>query len=465
MSLYKQLAEQIAGDIEDNKLQRGSRLPSLRQLAKQHAISMTTAVHCYQELESLGLIKAKPQTGYYVAEKSSSLPPPTWSQFASRITVPRASPITTHHHSGPLGVSGSALTDNEQTELERSFRRVMQRIGHRLSSYPNSQGEQGLRLALANHFSELGIACKEHDFVVTSGCMSAMKTALEVCSEQGDAVAISSPCFNGTLELLHVLKRKIVEIPSLEEGIDLDQLEEHLKCGRVKTGVFCTSHMNPQGITMSPKQKQRLARLANQYQVPIIEDDVYLELSYSAHCPLPAKYYDDGGYILWCGSVSKSLSPSYRLGWCIPGRFREQYHQHFAAGSYGVSTPVQLALADFIDSGQYAKLLKAKRRRLLEQREQYLTYLARHLPKGAKVSNPQGGFVVWVQIPSLNGRKLVDDLTKHRIDVRPGALFTTLDLYHDCLRINIGHPLKGGAKSELDKLLSVIKQNLAREMK
>ncbi len=253
--------------------------------------------------------------------------------------------------------------------------------------------------------------------------------------------------------------RQIVEIPSLDEGIDLDQLEQHLRQGSVKAGIFCTSHMNPQGITMSVSQKQRLAALANHYQIPVIEDDVYLELSYAEHTPLPAKSYDQGGYILWCGSISKSLSPSYRLGWCLPGRFTAAYVQQYTAAFFGVSLPIQLAVADFIESGHYAKQVKRRRSRLLHFRQAYLSFLSARLPEQVKISHPQGGMVLWLQVPDLNLTRFTALIETYQIDIRLGQLFSTLSLYDDCFRINIGFELTQDVADELNLLVEAIRQS------
>ncbi|MCZ4293520.1 PLP-dependent aminotransferase family protein [Vibrio sinaloensis] len=459
MSIYKELANQFVEEIEAGRRPEGARMPSLRQLAKQQSVSMSTVVSCYQELESQGWILSRPQAGYFVAPRKPRHSTPQWAQFVSKV-----SNVTTSYPShpsiqGPLGVSTTVNDHNSVTELERSFRRSLKRLGDRLNHYPDTQGEPLLRQALSTHFAKTNIHFSADQLVITAGCMSAIKAALESCSNEGDTIAISSPCFNGILELLGQMSRKIVEIPSLDDGIDLSQLEMHLKEKRVNAAIFCTSHMNPQGINMSANQKQALANLANQYRVPIIEDDVYLELSYHDHTPLPAKYYDKGGYVLWCGSVSKSLSPSYRLGWCLPGRYLDIYKEKFAAASYGVALPTQLAVADFIDSGQYAKHVRHRRAKLLELRRQYLDYLAEHLPPSVKISNPQGGMVLWLQVPNLNSHSFANAVKQHQLDIRLGHLFSTLDLYADCLRINIGYPLQGEAKRQLDLLLTLVNQH------
>ncbi|CCN49565.1 putative GNTR TRANSCRIPTIONAL REGULATOR [Vibrio nigripulchritudo MADA3029] len=458
MSMYRTLASRFIREIEAGKLAEGSRMPSLRQFSKQQAVSMSTAVSCYQELESQGWIHARPQAGYYVSPQRIKHNTPEWASFVSKVSSVNQNFAIHSQHNGPLGVSSTAIDDVSLNELERSFRRASKRIGNRLNQYPDTQGEPLLRNALSDHFSKLGLNFTPNELVITSGCMPAIKAALESCTQVGDAIAISSPCFSGILDLLGQMGRKIVEIPSLDDGIDLAQLENHLKKGVVKAGVFCTSHMNPQGITMSAAQKQKLAELANFYQVPIVEDDVYLELSYSEHTPLPAKYYDQGGYILWCGSVSKSLSPSYRLGWCMPGRYTGQYCQKHAASCFGISLPMQLAMADFIESGHYAKQLKRRRSKLLQLRQTYLSYLSDRLPENVNISHPQGGMVLWLQVPTLNVTQFTSLLEASKIDIRLGHLFSTLSLYDNCLRINFGFELTKEVQRELDVLIDAVRQ-------
>ncbi|WNJ94817.1 PLP-dependent aminotransferase family protein [Vibrio ruber] len=459
MTMYKMMASQIIREIEAGQLSEGSRLPSLRQLAKQQAVSMSTAVSCYQELESQGWIHARPQAGYYVSPRRHKYHTPEWAQFVSRVSQVRQTSVALPVHNGPLGISTTYLDDTARHALEQSFRRASKRLGRRLGQYPHPQGDLSLRHALSAHFAKIGLHIKPDELVITSGCMPAIKSAVEACTQVGDAIAISSPCFSGILDLLGQMGRQIVEIPSLDEGIDLEQLEQHLQQGSVKAGIFCTSHMNPQGITMSARQKQKLAALANHYQVPMIEDDVYLELSYGEHTPLPAKYYDQGGYILWCGSISKSLSPSYRLGWCLPGRFSKNYVDQYTASFFGVSLPIQLAVADFIESGHYAKQLKHRRSRLLNLRQAYLSFLSARLPDKVKMSNPQGGMVLWLQVPDLNVTQFMALLEEYQIDIRLGQQFSTLSLYNDCLRINIGFELTSEVEQELNLLVEAIRQS------
>ncbi|EKO3933181.1 PLP-dependent aminotransferase family protein [Vibrio fluvialis] len=456
MARYKQLAEKFIHDIEAGKLTPGDRMLSLRQFASQHGVSVSTAVSCYAELEAQGWLVARPQAGFFIAQQSQIAPPPSWPPFRSTVTTPTTIRSRTLAPCGPLGTSRLQLDSPAQQALDRSLRRAMKRAANKITYYPEPQGEPALLSALATHFTHCGFALNAQELVITHGCMDAVKNALQVCTQPGDTVAVSSPCYNGLLDLLSQLSLRIIEIPSLADGIDLDQFEQHLQCGQVQAGLFCTTHMNPQGITLSSQQKERLAKLANHYRVPVIEDDVYLELPHRHQPLLPAAYYDDGGYVLWCGSVSKTLSPSYRIGWCRPGRFFQPYLKR----ALGVPTLIQYALADFIDSGAYASHLKRVRYQLSQHKAYYLNYLSEHLPTGSRITQPDGGLVLWMQIPGLNVKAVGKAAEQAQLDIRIGPWFTESERYQDCLRINIGFAPSEEITGELARLMKVIKQHV-----
>lgn len=315
-----------------------------------------------------------------------------------------------------------------------------------------------LRRALSEHFSRYDFHFSEQALVIANGCLDAVRTAIEVTTRPGDAVAISSPCFNGLLQLLAQLQRQVVEIPSTAEGIDLQQLEQHMAEGTIQAALFNCSHMNPTGISLTASQKQQVAGMAARYKVPVIEDDIYLELGYQRTPPMPARHWDREGYLLWCGSVSKTLSAGYRLGWCLPGRYLEAYQQQRLRESYGVSSPIQLAVADFIGSDQYHRHLSALRPRLARQVADYRDYLIQHLPQSARISAPDGGLVLWIQLPGLQGNALAKRVEEQNLDIRIGADFSTLDYYADCVRINCGWPLyaEDGEATEASKQLATL---------
>lgn len=224
---------------------------------------------------------------------------------------------------------------------------------------------------LAKHFSEQYFHISADKLVVTNGCIDAIRTAIEVTTQIDDTVAISSPCFIGLIELLANMGRLVIEIPFHREQLDFLQLETHMSKGEVDACLFSANHIIPQGICLSSKQKEQLAFLAERYEVPIIEDDVYLELNYTNTTPLPIKHWDKSGWVIWCNSISKTLGSGYRLGWCEPGRYFNKYLEHRAVQTFGVNIFIQSAIAEFLYSGQYLKHLRKLR---LAINQQMLSY-------------------------------------------------------------------------------------------
>ena len=465
--IYKDLAQQCINDIKNKKLQPHSRMPSLRNFKAQHNISMTSALNCYQHLESLGWIISRPQSGYFVCQPPLNNNQPEFIDFQSKTSDPaltssQLSYTPTINAIGPLGYACIDPALLPLNGLQQSFRRALKRQSENISFYPAPRGEKVLRDSLSAHFKSYHFHFSSEQLIISNGCMDSIKTALEITTNIGDAVAISSPCYSGLLDMLTLLSRKVVEIPSTDQGIDLQQLEKQMQQGNIKAGLFCTSHMNPQGISISAQQKQQLAHLAETYQIPIIEDDVYLEISHEKVVPLPAKHWDKQGYIIWCGSVSKTLAAGYRLGWCLPGRYHQDYLTRRRYFIQGVNSPTQLAIADFINNGEYARHLKKLRYNVQRNTFDYRHYLAQHLPKNSKISAPNGGFVLWIQIPNLDTKKLFKQAIQAQLDLRVGEHFTTLDLYNDCLRINIGYGLtdqsdqSASTRTALQKLVELI---------
>ncbi len=439
---YRKLADQMIEDIERGLLSHGQKMPSLRTLTRQFSVSMTTALNCYRNLEEQGWIVARPQSGFYVSLPMGAAIEPRSPHFKAKTTAAvlgryGGDQMSASPRSGPFGISQLSPSLTPETYLRRSLKRGLVRATENLCHYPDVQGEPAFREALASHAAGHGFAFVAADVVTTGGCIDAVRLALETTTRVGDAVAISSPCFNGLLALLASLSRRVVEIPSLESGIDLQQLKLLMKNGDITVALFSSSHMNPQGSSLPVEQKMQLAAMANRYQVPLIEDDIYGELSYSGAAPLPIKYWDSAGYVLCCSSVSKTLSPSLRLGWCLPGRYHDAYVRRAQHESLGRNNIVEAGVADFILSGQYQKHLRRVRQQLFANMCAYRSLLSETLPADSAISQPQGGMVLWILVPGLCYEMFMAACVEADLDIRGGDQFSTLAHYNECFRINV----------------------------
>lgn len=440
-ALYIELADDVIETIQTGKRSVGARMPSIRQFTALNQVSKTTALSCYHLLQERGWLQAKPQSGFYTSLPMGDRPTPLSPKFDAVVTKPKRPRFSLAERDSPFYASQLAPELIPLDLLNRCFKRANSRGNSGINLYPEAQGCKQLINSLTTHLSQHYFPVSEN-MVITNGCIDAVRSAIEVTTKEGDAIAITSPCFNGLLELLANTKRLVVEIPSHDGTLDLEQLEQHMKRGTIQACLLSSNHINPQGVSLSVTQKQTLAKLAEKYRVAIIEDDVYLELSYTKENPLPIKHWDKKGWVLWCGSISKTLSPSYRIGWCEPGRFYNQYLEQRQVQFYGVSQPMQNTLAEFIATGLYQKHLKKLRLILTQQSRDYYQFLQINLPSNTRLSAAQGGMVIWIQIPKLDSQKLFTESKKLGIGFRSGPEFSSRNLYKNYLRINAGWPIQ-----------------------
>jgi len=330
---YQILAEQIADKIQQGELQAGQRLISLRQCAEQQNVSINTVKNCYELLEAQGLVFVKNKSGYFVsAEKSvvQHTQRPTHPDFQSQprdvsnlelqIKIQEASINNKLIHLGAIQISSHLVPADA---LRRSIQRALKHSKPEDFLYSDKQGHIRLREALSEHWAEDGFYIAKNDIYISNGCMPALSVMIQSLTEIGDSIIVPTPNFNGQLQLLATLKRKIVEIPADSNGFDLARLEQAMQSSGAKVCLLTVNYQNPLGFCLSNAEKEKIAQLAAQYQCYVIEDDIYAECSFSLKRPLPIQYWDRQGYVIFCGSVSKSLSPAYRVGWfCIHSRLQ-----------------------------------------------------------------------------------------------------------------------------------------------
>src|SRR5690606_4059165 len=156
---------------------------------------------------------------------------------------------------------------------------------------------------------------------------------------------------------------------------------------------------NPLGFQMPDARKQQLMTLLTAHDIPVIENDVYHELYYGDARPSTLKNFDTKGLVLHCASFSKSLTSSYRIGWAMPGRFRAQVEKLKFLNTLTTSSAPQVAIADYLRQDNYDRHLRRIRKLYRQQSRIMSAMVGRFFPEGTRTSTPQGGYVLWVELP------------------------------------------------------------------
>jgi DNA-binding transcriptional MocR family regulator len=280
------------------------------------------------------------------------------------------------------------------------------------------------------------------EIVVTAGALEALDLSLRTVAQPGDTIAVESPTFYGCLQAAERFGLKVVEIPTdSHQGVDLDALSNAIARYPLRACWIMPTLQHPTGSIMPPDKRRELVRLLSKHEIALIEDDAYADLQFADNPAPPAKAYDKQGYVLHCGSFSKSLAPGYRLGWVAAGRFTRGVARLKMESSLATSLPVQQGIGRMLAQGGYEAHLIALRKHLAEQQAAALDSLSRHFPSGYRVARPGGGYFLWIECaPTVNSLEVHRLALKGGITVAPGPMFSARRQFGNYIRLNTGHP-------------------------
>ena len=456
--LYQKLENWLLQGIQQQRWRLGERLPSIRTLCREQGLSKATVQHALQRLEVQGLVESRPKAGYFVTLQPKTVKKPL---SRSRIEAPR--PVNVSELLLDIMRRSAAfdlLPDLHGGDLPPGIVALNRSIGRALRSqrgddyqyYDDPTGDLALREQLTLHHSRRGWVVSPDELCITSGCQNALFLALMASCERGDVVAVESPGFYGSLQLLEQLELQVVEIPtSIETGIDISALEQVLKRWKIKACILSPSFATPGGALMPYDAKSRLLELAEQYDLAIIEDDIYAELAFGT-VPDPLKALDRNDRVIMCSSFSKSLSRDLRLGWISGARWHARILHLKLVTQLASSRYQQQGVADFMEQGGFATHLRRQRHVYRERRDQLISYL-HDWPCDLRVSLPEGGLAVWVELnDSVDTLASYAEALKQGVVITPGPLFSISGQFRNCLRISFAHSWDDRRVAALNRL-------------
>lgn len=466
--LYQTLADRLQQQIRDEVYAVGSRLPGVRPLARQHNVSVATAVNAYRELEKRAVIEARPRSGYFVRQlpaiRKTPRPAGPGRQPAAITGQDRVLRLLQAVHDPRVVNLGAAIPDPDflpTAAMERAFRHVLRHQRRRCSGYEFPPGARELRTRLAQRLATLQVDADPDSVLITNSCQESLAIALRLLTRPGDTVAVESPTYYGLLQVIESLQLKALEIPTdPQEGISLDALSLALERWPVKACVLIPSFSNPLGYCMTDSRKQALLQRLARHSVPLVEDDIYGDLSFSGTRPLPVKHWDTEGLVYYCSSSSKTLSAGLRVGWLLPGRHagRAEYLQF--VNTVSVSTPSQLALAHYLEHGNYDRYLRQVSTQHARAVARMTEWISRLFPPETRVSRPAGGFVLWVELPDhVDTAALMEQALEAGVSFAPGILFSAGSRFRNCLRLNCAVRWDARLERALATLAQLIRQS------
>ncbi|MBX8546344.1 PLP-dependent aminotransferase family protein [Pseudomonas cichorii] len=473
MKRYEKYADDVAELIRSGVLGPDQRVPSVRYASQTHGISPSTVFQAYYLLERRGLIRARARSGYFVNSVVGNAPKP-FSEPQASTQVNESTEVDVSElvfsvldsikdpNTVPFGSAFPSPMLFPLPRLSRSLASASREMDPRMVVTDMSPGNPQLRRQIALRYMVNSLVLPMEELLITNGALEALNLCLQAVTEPGDLVAIEAPAFYACLQVLERLKLKAVEIPTHpRDGIDLGVLKQTLEHHPIKACWCMTTFQNPTGALVPEARKRELVELLREYQVPLIEDDAYAELYYGPQAPKPAKAFDTDGLVMHCGSFSKSLAPGYRIGWVAAGRYAQKIERLKLMTSLCASMPAQAAIADYLQHGGYDRHLRKLRYALEDQQRAMLGAIGRYFPAQTRVSQPVGGYFLWVELPEpLDSLKVFQVALAQGISIAPGPIFSPTRRFGNCIRLNYGSPWTTACEKAMETLGRIIRSLL-----
>ncbi len=452
-NLYHQLAAEIISQIQSGIYKVGDKLPGVRTASTQRGVSPATVVAAYDELLNGGYIESRPRSGFYVngllATEFES-PQITQHKMVPRDVVGQQLILELFHQiqTGSDINLGGAVPDVKilpSAAIEKSIVKMARLERLNVCCYESyARGNLELRQQIAKRMALLGCQLSVEDIVITNGCQEALLLSLKAVTKPGDFIAIESPSYYGLMQIIEHLGLQAIEIPTDPvTGISLDALQLAMEHWSIKACLVVSNFSNPLGASLSDANKKALTSLCRKHKVVLIEDDIYGDLAFGHQRPSVCKRFDEK--VIYCSSFSKTLAPGLRIGWVASKQFAPVVGQLKFMSSMSCPTIVQYAMADFLASGKYERHLRTMRIQIAKSMHELVQAIERYFPANTRITQPQGGYVLWVELPldnliskNFDTYELTLRLLEERIAVTPGKIFTTTQKYKNCLRLSSG---------------------------
>ena len=450
--LYVQIRDQLRDRILNGGLKPGDRLEPSRELAHILGVHRTTVGNAYADLESEGLIQGTVGRGTFVTPLGETLRAPRgrprrptqdlfWESFFPE--EPRDDSLgRLMASSAEEGIIAFAAAHGaDELALSDVVRRaadvVLRREGGALMQYGSTAGYQPLKEYLQVRLRRDGIPVELDEILVTHGCQQSLDLLRRALVSPGDTVVCENPTYTGLWNVFEAPGVRLMGVPMTPEGMDLDALESVLEQTRVKL-IFCApTFQNPTGFTMPLAARQRLLEIAQRFQVPIVEDDVYGALRFRGRQIPPLKALDTAGMVVHLNSFSKVGFPGLRVGWLVASpQVIERLRWAKQRADLHTNLLGQAVVRELGARGWLDKWIRKTCKVYAHKQDVLRRAAERHFPPEVRVIYPEGGMSVWVELPAfLDAAELLVKARERRMVFAPSRYFYFQNPRHNALRM------------------------------
>ncbi|MEH6641936.1 PLP-dependent aminotransferase family protein [Vreelandella glaciei] len=427
----------------------GRRLPSIRRLAATHHISRNAVIDAYERLVAAGLVRSRPGSGFYVADSAAALvSQPAATSGLEEVTNGLWGLFSANEHTLKLGCGWLPSHWREGDDLIHAIRQVARKSRSGIFEYSTPQGPEELRRLIQERLRPLAINADAQQIVMTGGGSHSLDLLVRMLLEPGDVVFVESPGYYNLFGLLHLQRIRMIGVPRLADGPDIERLEALLAQYQPKLFYINSVFHNPTGSTLTPAIAHRVLQLAERHDFQIIEDDIYADFQHAPTTRLAA--LDGLNRVLYLGSFSKSLSSSLRVGFIAsPPSLVQRLVDIKMLTSISASRFAEQVVTTMLQNGSYRKLTERLRTKLANQMALALSILKKS--NWEVYTEPAGGMFVWAKPPATITPEALSELADRcEVMLSPGHLFFADHQPTPWLRLNVAYMQDPRAKAFID---------------
>ncbi len=352
-------------------------------------------------------------------------------------------------------------------ELQRCFDRVLREDSALALQYGPEQGYGPLidfLLERINQKEHLDI--KRPNLMLTGGSAQALEHICSLLTRSGDLVLVEAPTYRDSMQLFRNHGLRLKQVPMDNDGLKIDELSGRLKAlkeqgEQVQFLYTIPTYQNPTGCTLSKQRRQALMDISEEWDLLIVEDDVYRDIAFET-TELPSLFsLDKGSRVLSIGSFSKIMSPGLRLGWLVGPEerilsFIESGFRHMGGGANPL---VANALSVYCKKGFLEPHVDSIRMLYSKRKDVMLDALESSMPDSIKWTKPRGGFFVWITLPDgLSSMDLVQMAKKAGLWILEGDPFFAEKQTDQHLRLAFSYVEENKIREGIEKLATLLTQ-------
>lgn len=417
--VYQQIANQLVKLIRDGIIQPGARLPGSRELADLLKVHRKTVVAAYNELDAQDWIEIAPRKGVKVSPHLPGLKPrsfkpsarpagfagPAGFSISHKWAMPEVLLSKSNHRliSDHRLIINDGLPDSRLAPMDlllRTYKKLITgKNSPKLFPQNNLGGSLSMREAIAQFLTDSrGLKIEPANTLITRGAQMAIYLAAQLLLKKGDQVIVSKPNYFLADSAFEQAGAGLLRVPVDGQGIDVEAVESLCKKKKVRMLYIIPHHHHPTTVTLSMDRRMKLLDIMRRYRLIVIEDDYDYDFHYSSAPILPLASADHGGQVIYIGSLTKSLTPSIRMGYMIatPDLIQQAAQLRRIIDIRG-DYLMEEAMAMFIRNGDLARHLKKTNKIYRERRDYFCDLLARQLGNKIDFSVPDGGLAIWAR--------------------------------------------------------------------